>query len=275
MYLSLAGDAFILQLINNFGVDPRNKYMDDTMLYKLLQRLSLPSACLLVLSLGSYEVGYARENTSDTTILYWDTARAPRMLPYQSFVQQRLKPWLAQRRQGAMPLNEGWLSLAPAWRGVQDSIELPALMYGYDANEGMLYFYVDSVGLQSTFDRSQRVPMKQFTKELRKPETYGVGGRPLYVLLGAKPPYRVCRVRALVRDACYNYWESGWIRVCTPSICYGEPPRYKRLNPLGLYPLRDDAREEELVEDKAAYKRLLRYGLISTRYRAAYKTRTH
>lgn len=225
-------------------------------------------AVLTALMLSGLTLTSRAEGKDELIYLLFDLRKSKRMLRHRDF-GPKLDVWRkesehlsARASRRKFPINEGWLSIAPAWRGVQDSLQLPAFRYGFNRNEGMLSFYVDSVAELPTDSGLVFHPMKAFTDTLLLRHIY----RPI-----SKEDQR--RIRIVTRDhqgrmQIYRVFgvffdnSFGYPEYMITSECYFGSARYRLVNPWGYQGLPDDATLEQLQEDRKAYQRLLKYGFI-------------
>ena len=223
-------------------------------------------AVLTALVLPGLTLTSRAEGKDELIYLLFDLRKSKRMLRHRDF-GPKLDAWRregeypsARVRRRKFPINEGWLSIAPAWRGVQDSLQLPAFRYGFNRNEGMLSFYVDSVAELPTDSGLVFHPMKAFTDTLLR-HIY----RPI-----SKEDQR--RIRIVTRDhqgrmqiyrVCGAFFDNnfGYPEYMIRHECYFFV-RYIPVNPWSGQDLPDDATLEQLQEDRKAYQRLLKYGFI-------------
>ncbi len=225
-------------------------------------------AVLTALMLPGLTLTSRAEGKDELIYLLFDLRKSKRMLRHRDF-GPKLDAWRkenenlpagASRRK--LPINEGWLSITPAWRGVQDSLRLPAFRYGFNRNEAMLSFYVDSVAELPTDSGLVFHPMKAFTDTLLL--------RYRYTLISKEDQRRIRIVTRDPRGRMQLYRVSrvfydrdfGYPEYMISYDCDFGYARYKLVNPWGGQGLPDDATLEQLQEDRKAYQRLLKYGFI-------------
>ncbi len=224
-------------------------------------------AVLTALVLPGLTLTSRAEGKDELIDLLFDLRKSKRMLRHRDF-GPKLDAWRkesehlsARASRRKFPINEGWLSIAPAWRGVQDSLRLPAFRYGFNRNEGMLSFYVDSVAELPTDSGLVFHPMKAFTDTLLR-HVY----RPI-----SKEDQRRIRIvtrdhqgRMLIYRVLGVFFDNnfGYPEYMKSYDCYLGGARYPPVNPWSGQRLPNDATLEQLQEDRKAYQRLLKYGFI-------------
>lgn len=225
-------------------------------------------AVLTTLVLPGLTLTSRAEGKDELIYLLFDLRKSKRMLRHRDF-GPKLDAWRKENenlpagaRRRKLPINEGWLSIAPAWRGVQDSLRLPAFRYGFNRNEAMLSFYVDSVAELPTDSGLVFHPMKAFTDTLLLRYRYTLISkedqqRIRIVTRDPRGRMQLYRVSRVFYDRDFGYPEYMISYDC--DFGYG---RYKLVNPWGGQGLPDDATLEQLQEDRKAYQRLLKYGFI-------------
>lgn len=225
-------------------------------------------AVLTALMLPGLTLTSRAEGKDELIYLLFDLRKSKRMLRHRDF-GPKLDAWRKENenlpagaRRRKLPINEGWLSITPAWRGVQDSLRLPAFRYGFNRNEAMLSFYVDSVAELPTDSGLVFHPMKAFTDTLLL--------RYRYTLISKEDQRRIRIVTRDPRGRMQLYRVSrvfydrdfGYPEYMISYDCDFGYARYKLVNPWGGQGLPDDATLEQLQEDRKAYQRLLKYGFI-------------
>ena len=207
------------------------------------------------------------EGKDELIYLLFDLRKSKRMLRHRDF-GPKLDAWRkesehlsARASRRKLPINEGWLSIAPAWRGVQDSLQLPAFRYGFNRNEGMLSFYVDSVAELPTDSGLVFHPMKAFIdtllRHVYRPISKEDQQRIRIVTRDPRGRMQIYRVSRAFFDLHFHYPE-----YMISYDCYSGGARYTPVNPWSGQRLPDDATLEQLQEDRKAYQRLLKYGFI-------------
>ena len=206
------------------------------------------------------------EGKDELIYLLFDLRKSKRMLRHRDF-GPKLDAWRresehlsARASRRKLPINEGWLSIAPAWRGVQDSLQLPAFRYGFNRNEGMLSFYVDSVAELPTDSGLVFHPMKAFIdtllRHVYRPISKEDQRRIRIVTRDHQGRMLIYRVLGVFFDNNFGYPEYMIRHECYFFV------RYIPVNPWSSQDLPDDATLEQLQEDRKAYQRLLKYGFI-------------
>ena len=223
-------------------------------------------AVLTALVLPGLTLTSRAEGKDELIYLLFDLRKSKRMLRHRDF-GPKLDVWRKENenlpagaRRRKFPINEGWLSIAPAWRGVQDSLRLPAFRYGFNRNECMLSFYVDSVAELPTDSGLVFHPMKAFTdtllRHVYRPISKEDQRRIRIVTRDHQGRMLIYRVLGVFFDNNFGYPEYMIRHECYFFV------RYIPVNPWSGQDLPDDATLEQLQEDRKAFQRLLKYGFI-------------
>ena len=149
---------------------------------RLSSILLLLTCCLFLTSLRAQEV--------DTVYLLNHWSKSPQAGSLRAYVQRWRRA--IKTKNFKLPKGTGWSFLRPAWRGIQDSIDLPVFRYHYRPYTyciGVLRFFVKEEPImlsQEQFKSIRFTPTKHFIKAFEEYE-YSIyerrfKGKPLFIV---------------------------------------------------------------------------------------------
>lgn len=210
----------------------------------------------------------------DTIYLHYDQRHSKKMLRMREFAPIFLRYCEANKARGIKekslprPRNEGWLSLKPAWRGLQDSLDLPAFVYSVGANDRekiFLLLYVDEVQREGIDIPKEYTPIRTLMKQAENVSRREAGvpvTSTIYILerdlKGGLTRYR--SHYAIVRYYAYRGHE-----IIPSVLVVTDPGAYECKNFFARHLWECSPPQEFKERDQNAYKRLLRYGFLDKR----------
>ena len=216
-------------------------------------RSSRPSSILLLLAC-CFCFTSLRAQEVDTVYLLNHWSKSPQAGSSRAYVQRWRRA--IKTKNFNLPKGTGWSFLRPAWRGIQDSIDLPVFRYHYRPYTyciGVLRFFVKEEPIMLSREQFKSIrftPIKRFTEAFEEFD-YSIyerrfKGKPLFIV-------------HITPKGAWLYPVFNFTVVSEIEECYigGYPYSYESL----YQKTKSDLTPEELKALDASTKRLRRIGM--------------